>query len=115
MAVQDHDPRGQISFFSSTTVENVVAKFAHVEDGIIGPAFDWRVSMGIDCFANDDVMIAACDDLGDRKFDAGYCALEDRGTGGAVTISLATDRAISSLGRLEEGKGLTLLAFAKEV
>ena len=49
-----------------------------MEDGIIGPPFDWRVSMGINRSANDDVMIAACDDLGDRTFDAGYCVLEDR-------------------------------------
>ena len=44
----------------------------------MGPTYDWRVSVGLDRFANDDVKIAACDDLGDRTFVAGYCVLEDR-------------------------------------
>ena len=47
-------------------VEDVVAEFLHFQDGFVGPPFGCRVDDSAHHLADDDVVIAALDECGNR-------------------------------------------------
>ena len=81
-------------------------------DRVVRSAIDIPCSIGIDSFADDDVVIAALDDLRHLELDTGRSAFKYRRTGRAVTIGFATDLAVFNGRRFEKRVGGALLTLA---
>ena len=96
-------------------VEDVVAKLGHRQDGFVGAAFGVFFDIGVDHLADDDVVVAALDDLDDPTLDRGDGVVEDRCAGRAGAVGLAADPLALFLDRLEEGEGGRFLATTEDV
>src|SRR6516225_8195461 len=79
-----HRDRGLSETVASAAIKDVVAEIFHLEDCNVRPPGDRFGQMGLDDFADDDVMIALLDDAGDTAFDGSECRIEDRGSGRAL-------------------------------
>src|SRR5690348_3684052 len=99
----------------SAAVENVVAEILHLQDRGIGPAGQRRLEMGVDHFADHDVMVALLDDRGDAAFDRARRLGENWRAGRALAVRLATELAFADHGRLEEAEGHALVVLAEHV
>src|SRR5690242_9669581 len=88
-----HRDRGLSETVASAAIKDVVAEIFHLEDCNVRPPGDRFGQMGLDDFADDDVMIALLDDAGDTAFDGSECRIEDRGSGRALVNSLAAQLA----------------------
>src|SRR5215469_13166723 len=90
-------------------VKHVVAQILHFQDGGVGAAGQRSVEMGLDHFADDDVVVALLDHSGDLALNRAGRVDEDWRAGCTLAVGLAAQLAVGDVGRPEEGEGARLL------